>query len=166
MYKKRYKQNCIIVDLDDTIAIEKNRVDIPKSNSREEWDKFHLDRQMYSLNEFKPAYTIIDIIKSYYTSFSLEPIIIFLTAREDTFNGKIRKNTQLFIDTYFSSIPKENKMLFMRKENDYRKNNEVKRDILLNSILPHYDIIMAFDDEEDNIRMFREFGIPCLKVYL
>ena len=165
-YEFRYKQNCIIVDLDGTTAIEKDRVGIPKSNNREEWDKFHLDKKMYSLDEFKPAYEIINLIKAYYKGFIMDIIIIFLTAREDTLNGEIRKNTQQFIDTYFESIPKENRILFMREENDYRKSHEVKESFLLDKILPHYNVVMAFDDEENNIQMFNKYGITCLKVYL
>lgn len=164
--KNRYKQNCIIVDLDGTTAIEKNKSDIPTSNNREDWDKFHIDRQMYSLDKFSPAHKIIYLIQYYYEHFFNKPYIIFLTAREDTFNGEIRKNTQLFIDKYFSLINKDDILLFMREENDYRKSHEVKESFLLDKILPHYNVVMAFDDEENNIQMFNKHGITCLKVYL
>ena len=54
----------------------------------------------------------------------------------------------------------------MRAENDFRSSAEVKRDILLHDILPNYDVLLAVDDEEDNIKMFQSLGITAYKVYL
>lgn len=54
--------------------------------------------------------------------------------------------------------------LYMRMDGDYRSTSEVKKDILKEFILDNYDVIFAIDDIQENCDMFKELGIPSLKV--
>jgi hypothetical protein len=157
-----YKRNCIIVDLDGTVALENTATVLPKGISREEWDEFHQKVNLYNINNFSPIYQVIDIINSFYKGFIDKPTIIFLTAREDTFNGKIRSNTEEFIRKYFNC----DYILLMRKQDDFREDKEIKEEFLLHVILPNFIPIVAFDDKQSNIKMFQKHGITSLKVYI
>lgn len=158
------KDKCIIVDIDGTIALDKHGEIIPTDFTREGWNEFHKHMDMYDADRFIPIWSTINMIKCIVND-SLDTIpIFFVTAREDTGNGKIRDNTLKFIAEYFNWVVGE--QLYMRAENDFRSSAEVKRDILLHDILPNYDVLLAIDDEEDNIKMFQSLGITAYKVYL
>ncbi len=169
MYKP--SENCIIIDLDGTVAQENNIADLSNIVTREDWDKFHESKKWYAPSEFKPIHKVIDIINSFYNSFYNSPYVIFLTAREDTKEGLIRLNSLRFIRENFTMCENIKDYgfafdLLMRKENDFRPSSIVKEDFLLHEILPNYDVILAFDDEENNIKMFQKHGITALKVYI
>lgn len=53
---------------------------------------------------------------------------------------------------------------YMRRGGDYRKDNLVKEEILHQIIDDGYDPVMAFDDRDQVVKMWRENGIPCLQV--
>lgn len=158
------KDKCIIVDIDGTIALDKHGEIIPTDFTREGWNEFHKHMDMYDADRFIPIWSTINMIECIVND-SLGTIpIFFVTAREDTGNGKIRDNTLKFIAEYFNWVVDE--QLYMRAENDFRSSAEVKRDILLHDILPKYNVLFAVDDEEDNIKMFQTLGITAYKVYL
>ena len=92
------KDKCIIVDIDGTIALDKHGEIIPTDFTREGWNEFHKHVDMYDADRFIPIWSTINMIKCIVND-SLDTIaIFFVTAREDTGNGKIRDNTLKFID--------------------------------------------------------------------
>jgi len=161
----------IIVDLDGTILSNSSRHAIPQDNIREEWDNFHRLNYFYNPNKLTPIKEVIDIIESIYNGKKyFKPMVIFLTGREDTSNGLIRLNCYRFIKQNFKifSSPycyNRDYKLLMRKENDFRPSDKVKEDFLKNEIIPNYIPILAFDDEESNINMFKKNNITALRVY-
>ena len=164
-------RNAIIVDLDQTVALEKFNEDLPQNSSREEWDKFHEKRGYYSLEYFTPIYETIDVVEGYYNSFKFDiPTVIFMTAREDTHNGLIRLNSYRFIKKYFKNFNNVGAYnsaykLLMRKENDYRSSSEVKQDMLNEIIEQGYRPLIVFDDDDDNRQMFLNNGITVFQVF-
>lgn len=167
---KKNKTKCIIVDIDQTICNEPFSDDLPKESSRELWDKYHETRDFYSPQIYKPIQEMIDLIQGYYNSCFIKPFVFFLTARENTCDGKILLNTYRTIRKMFSSFGDVhdfgNKYLvLMRDENDYRPSSEVKKEMLKKYVLPYYTPILAFDDDINNAKMFVENGITTLQVY-
>lgn len=158
------KPKAVIIDLDWTTCFEPIIGDIPQNSNREVWDKYHVDRFYYNKQYFTPIKEVIKVINSYLRQNSRFVTPIFLTAREDTHNGLIRKNTMGFITTHFHNCFGDNTTLLMRKENDYRKSSAVKQEYL-KEILKLYDVEIAFDDDESNKDMFLENGITVLQVY-
>lgn len=161
------KPKAVIIDLDWTTCFEPVIGDMPQNSNREVWDKYHIDRFYYNKQYFTPIKEVIRVINSYLhheerAGYFTKPI--FLTAREDTHNGLIRKNTMDFITTYFYDCFDDNTELLMREENDYRKSSVVKQEYL-KEILKLYDVEIAFDDDESNRDMFLENGITVLQVY-
>lgn len=54
--------------------------------------------------------------------------------------------------------------LYMRSGGDRRLDSTVKEEILLNEILPHYDVRFAVDDRDSIVAVWRKHGIPVLHV--
>lgn len=52
--------------------------------------------------------------------------------------------------------------LIMRTPGDFRADHEVKEELLVNEVLPFYDVLFAVDDKRSNVEMFRKHGIPAL----
>ena len=103
---------------------------------------------------------------SYFLNFNYDEVeVLFLTAREDTEDGLIKYNTEKFIRNSFPLLQQQDFKLFMRPENDFRPSHQVKEQILTEEILPIYDVIMAFDDDRNNIKMFINNGITALEVH-
>lgn len=53
---------------------------------------------------------------------------------------------------------------YMRKAGDHRPDNIVKGELLAQVVADGYRPIMAFDDRNQVVRMWRENGIPCAQV--
>ena len=164
------KHKCIIVDIDETIAYEPFKDDLPYGveNKRETWDEYHKKRKYYSTKIIKPIRETIELIEGYYNNSYTTPTVIFLTARENTHNGLILLNTYRFIRKYFKCFNNPQDFgrkyyLLMRKENDYRPSYEIKEEYLRDNILPYYKVILAFDDDESNKDMFLKNGITVIQ---
>ena len=165
------KEYAIILDLDNTLVYSTIKGTIPENNTREEWDEFLKNNEYYNVKYMEPIFETIELLEKFYKGFLYyKPKFIFLTAREDTANGLVRLNTYRFIKNNFSMFDtphcyNRDYLLLMRKENDFRTNTEVKEDYLKNYILPNYEPLFAFEDEEENVKMFSRNGVVTLKVY-
>ena len=164
------KHKCIIVDLDWCVAYEPFVGELPYGvqYEREAWDEYHAKRKFYSPKIFKPIKEVIELIEGYYNLCHVNPMVFFLTSREDTANGLIRLNSYRFIRKHFKCFhdPQDygrRYHLLMRKENDYRPSSAVKEEFLKNDILPYYKVILAFDDDESNKDMFLKNGITVIQ---
>lgn len=54
--------------------------------------------------------------------------------------------------------------LYMRRAGDHRPDYQVKRELLDMLRADGYEPIMAFDDRDQVVKMWREAGIPCAQV--
>lgn len=54
--------------------------------------------------------------------------------------------------------------LFTRGDNDFRPDHVVKREILLDNILPIYRVDGVFDDRDSVVQMWRDEGLTCFQV--
>lgn len=102
----------------------------------------------------------VSVIKSSFIFFlkmlQSDTTIFISTAR----NEKCKKETLEKLWKEGIIIPEEN--LYMRKENDYREAQEVKKDHLL-EISKNYNIVAFIDDELANCEMAEKLGILGLK---
>jgi len=163
------KRQCIIVDIDETLCTEPFEDDVPQESSRELWDKYHERRKFYSPRIYKVIQPVVDIVNGIYQTKKCK--VIFITARENTCNGKILLNTYRFIRKHFKCFDdvydfNRKYKLYMREENDYRPSSEVKKDIIEREILPKYIPVIAIDDDIRNIQMYNDLGILTLQVKL
>jgi hypothetical protein len=54
--------------------------------------------------------------------------------------------------------------LYMRRRNDRRPDYIVKAELLDQLLADGYRPIMAFDDRDQVVKMWREKGVPCAQV--
>lgn len=82
--------------------------------------------------------------------------IILLTARSE----ENRKSTEMWLldnNIFYNH-------LLMRELGDKSSSYIVKEKILKEKILPKYNVILAIDDDLDNVRMFEENNISCVPI--
>lgn len=87
--------------------------------------------------------------------------IIFVTSRENYDNAKMitQKHIKEFSHGKILVGPWYKNKLFMRSKDDFRSPAEVKEEILRKKILPFYAPVLAIDDDIENIKMFKKYGI-------
>ena len=136
---KEIDPNAIIVDIDGCMAIHQGRSPY--------------DLRKVSTDGFN--YNLWFLIK--------DKNIIFLSGRESTEQCRtdtiswLKKHTKIENEEFYSS------RLFMRKEGDHRKDYIVKNEIYERDILPHYNVILAIDDRDSIVDLWRSKGILTLQ---
>ena len=55
-------------------------------------------------------------------------------------------------------------LLFMRSAGDQRRDSVIKEEILVNKILPYYNVVMAVDDREEVAEVWERYGIMVIRV--
>lgn len=136
--------SAIIVDIDGTIADNMHRQSVLEAEPKN-WDAFfmecHLDLPI------EPIVEIVQILEKHHT-------VLIVTGRSE----KYRELTKLWLQKH-KIIYDE---LYMRPENDYRPDHEIKEEILL-KIRETYDPILAIDDRQQVVDMWRRNGLICLQ---
>ena len=129
------KPNAILIDIDGTIAEKGDRYIF-------DWMKVDVDL---------PRTTIIAIIKSFITASGAIPI--FLSGRDSICYELTR-------DWIINHTNITDPLLYMRPENDQRKDTLIKEEIFWEHIADHYNIIAAFDDRPCIVRLYNSIGVP------
>ena len=143
VYRKQYvpdeeKQDCIVVDIDGTIA---------QMNGRHpfEWHR---------VGEDLPRTEIIRLIDTYSMDMGCE--VIFLSGRD----SGCREQTEEWLNKNVWETDDWSSDLFMRAEGDSRKDTIVKEELFWEHVEPNYNVKMVFDDRPCMIRLWYELGIP------
>jgi hypothetical protein len=141
----------VIVDIDNTLAINKKRYELAtKPDGSIDWDILYDYKNVMS---DEPNYPMIDIVNSLFDKYE----ILLLTSRPES----IEKSTKDWLKTYGVSYDG----LFMRsKENHYIKDVELKRNMYIDFI--DDKVFCAFDDKQEIIDLWTSFEIPSFKIYL
>lgn len=126
----------IICDIDGTLAHMKNR-------SQFDWSRVGED-------EVDP------IIKNLLDSLR-EAYVIFLVSGR---NEVCREETEKWLEK--NNIPYD--MLFMRPEDDIRKDSVIKQEFFKKYIRYYYNIEFVLDDRNQVVEMWRSLGLKCLQV--
>lgn len=132
------KKNCVIFDIDGTLAHTSGK------RSPYDYDKVEVDD--------------LDIVISniYGSMADSGYFMIVLSGREDSCKEQtkswLEKNGIVFDE------------LFMRKTGDSRKDSLIKEEIFWEHIEPNYNVIAVFDDRDQVVKMWRNLGLKCLQV--
>ncbi len=138
---------CIILDTDGTIAdCEHRRHHLDSNNWAGFFGAMHLDTVI------EHTRIAVDALRS------AGYAIVVVTARPD--DADYRKLT---IDWYKNNNI-EYDALYMRNSGDYRKDSIVKEEILVQLLEDGWDPVMALDDRDQVVQMWRNLGIPCMQV--
>ena len=139
------KKDCIVIDLDGTIALPNNR-------TYYNWLAYGGD---------KPDDSVINLIYSltnyheYYNERNVDLIVV--TGRAEI--KEARDITEKWLNKHIPGIHK----LYMRKGGD-RRSDYIAKGEIIDEILKTHNILAAFDDKSSSAQAFRDRGILCLQV--
>jgi phosphoglycolate phosphatase-like HAD superfamily hydrolase len=138
---------CYIFDIDGTVADLSHRLHHIQKDPKD-WDAFfsecHLD---------KPIVHICDLARSLASSAPT----LFVSGRSD----QVRIETDWWLRMVGLVFPTA---LYMRTAGDHRPDHLVKGELLDQILAYGWAPIMAFDDRNQVVQMWRERGIPCAQV--
>lgn len=141
LYHSKYMKKAIICDLDGTLALLDGRD--PFNPKTVEHDR---------LND-----PIANILEVYSSQDRFEIQIIFVTGRFE----KLRRQTEKWLAAHGIT----DYMLFMRADDDFRKDVVYKKEIYQDHIEGTYDVLFVLEDRDQTVRMWRqELGLTCLQV--
>ena len=140
-------RQCIIVDTDGTLANCEHRRHHLDSNR---WDLFFEDMHLDTVIEHTKI--VVDALRS------AGYAIVIVTARPDDADYK-QKTINWYVENEI-----EYDAIYMRTGGDYRADYIVKEEILAQVRLDGFDPIMALDDRDSVVALWRRLGIPCMQV--
>lgn len=135
--KGNHKTPCVIIDLDGTVALHRNRLPY-------DWNKLDSD-------EFDPR--MLQII---YKLHLAAVKIIFLTGRPNS----VRDETEKWIKKYIWS----DFNLIMRPTNDNRSGDVVKKELWEKYVEPNHNTLCVFEDSNKCVNMWRDLGLLTCQV--
>lgn len=133
-------ENCIIVDLDGTLA---------HSNGK---------RGYYDWKNVGMDDVDLDVWEMIEASFEYGHKLIFLTGRSKECYGETRDWLFQKVNLVASKY-----QLLMRESKDFRPSTVVKKELYENFIKDKYNVIFAIDDKEDICEMWRSLGIKAFQ---
>jgi phosphoglycolate phosphatase-like HAD superfamily hydrolase len=140
----------IIFDIDGTLSDCDWRVHFVRTKPKN-WAAFNKGMSL------DPAYTdMVDLLKILYNAGN---IILIATGRGEEF----RKVTETWLKDV-AGIENLYEKLYMRPAGDMRSDAIVKSELLDQMHKDGYDPVMAFDDRQQVVDMWRDRGIRCLQV--
>lgn len=86
--------------------------------------------------------------------------IIYVSGRPE----RCRKDTEEWLVKHEYHLAVTPPRLYMRADGDYRADDIVKAELLARIIEDNFRPIMAFDDRDRVVKMWRDNGIPCAQV--
>lgn len=140
-----HKHNSIIVDLDGTLSDSSHRVRYLEQKPKD-WDSFYIQMSFDHVNHW-----CLDLIKRY----AHDHQVLFVTGRP----AKYEKETRNWLNQnlYFPY------QLYMRETEDKRPDYEVKHEIYKIFIEPKFRVVLALDDRQQVVNMWRSLGILTLQ---
>lgn len=166
----------IIVDIDGTLAninhrrhfVERmyepmnlyepsnNAFDMPIAKPNPKWALPDWDSFKAAMKYDTPNQWCADLV---YAMYLQGCIILLVTGRE----WKNQYVTENLIEKALADIERTKYIrLFMRLDDDYRPDVEIKREIYDDHIKDKYEIIFAVDDRKCVVDLWRSLGIVCL----
>jgi len=129
--------NCVICDLDGTIAMHTGRTPF-------EWDRLFEDQIDWRMKDILRALA------------ATGAEIIFLTGRQES----VREKTEEWLTANFGW----KHQLIMRPDREFGKGNAVKKELYEKYVKGKYNVICVFDDANYCVDMWRNEGLLTLQV--
>lgn len=127
---------CIVVDIDGTVARHVNR-------SPYDYSK---------VGDDEPIWDVVNIINTLGRKYD----IVFVSGRDDSCKADTREWLDRWISCRYT--------LIMRKTGDQRPDWEIKNEIYDDEVLPYWNVRMVFDDRDQVVRHLRKRGITVAQV--
>lgn len=140
-------RSCYIFDIDGTLADGTHRLHWIHPRPAKDWRAYFA-----ACGDDAPIQHIIDLARLVYYSHR----IVLVSGRSD----ECRDATVEWLKVH--GVPYD--ALYMRKAGDHRNDDVLKAEILEEMIADGWAPIMAFDDRDRVVKMWRERGVPCAQV--
>lgn len=139
---------CYLFDIDGTLADLSHRLHHIQKEPKD-WDAFFA-----ACSDDLPIPHVIDVAKA----LMRDARLLFVSGRSDA----TRAETEAWL--FKHGLGDGLGRLYMRREGDHRPDNIVKGELLDQIIAHGFRPIMAFEDRDQIVKMWRERGIPCAQV--
>ena len=137
----------VIVDIDGTCANNAHRQPLLQQTPRD-WDTFHDLCDLDTPHEHI-RYVVWGLFWQGHTP-------VYVSGRME----RSRLKTELWLSKHrFPSGP-----LYMRPENDHRDDTVIKTELAAKAGLSPSNVLLALDDRDRVVKMWREAGYKCLQV--
>jgi phosphoglycolate phosphatase-like HAD superfamily hydrolase len=146
---------CYIFDLDGTLADLTHRLHHIKGGKKD-WRAFFSHDEVLKDEPIAHVIRLYEVIQCSTAHNNIGENILIVSGRSD----ECREATEEWL--FRNEITHDG--LYMRKAGDKRPDNEVKRDILEQIRAEGWVPVMAFDDRDRVVKMWRENGVPCAQV--
>jgi hypothetical protein len=137
--------DAIIVDLDGTLCNNDHRRHLIEGTPKD-WDWFNRLCYKDTVNEW-----CAELIARFADTHE----ILFVSGRNEAY----RDLTVRWLDENGFCCPS----LFMRQNNDFRKDSEVKQEIYNTHIKGKFNVLFCVDDRKQVVDMWRANGLVCLQ---
>ena len=141
---------CYIFDIDGTLADNSHRTH-HLLKSPKDWDAYHEGVERDA--PYKHICNLANILRHSNDNVA----VIFCTGRHD---GQKKETEKWLLDHVVDYIDE----LYMRNKGDHRPDYIVKKELLDQIRADGFKPIMAFDDRNSVVKMWRENGVPCAQV--
>lgn len=138
---------CYLFDIDGTLADITHRLKHIQKEPKD-WDSFFAD-----CPDDRPIPHIIELAQDLMRA---GKFVIFVSGRSD----QVRLET---LEWLYNNVG-ASRTLYMRKAGDHRPDHIVKAELLDQIVADDYEPIMAFDDRNQVVEMWRAKGLPCAQV--
>lgn len=147
--------NTVFCDIDGTIANNDhrsgfvNRAELEKVGKKPDWEKYNS-----LMADDTPKALIISIFLELTVVMNRKAVL--LTGREEVY----REVTVVWLKKY--SVYYD--ALYMRAAKDYRPDNIVKKELLMQAMVDGFGPWVFLDDRNSVVKMWRDEGYTCLQV--
>lgn len=148
------KKSVYVFDIDGTLADLSHRLHFIEGKEKD-WDSFYHNVKNDSIIP-QNVMTFLMLRNS-----MPHENLLFVTGRPE----RTREDTEMWLarNVFMSQyIPTDT--LFMREDDDHRKDYEVKEELYHKFIEPNYNVIAVFEDRKQVVDMWRKLGITCYQV--
>lgn len=151
-------QDCYIVDVDGTVADASHRMHFIKPVydnqgmlTKKDWPAFFdAAKDDAPIEHMRPLVQTLTFLST----------VVFMSGRPE----RLRDVTQDWLKKHKFNLTMFPARLYMRADGDYRDDSIVKLELLEKLKNDGYRPVMAFDDRNRVVKMWRENGVPCLQV--
>jgi hypothetical protein len=143
------KPFAVICDLDGTLCDVEHRRHLVEGKEKK-WDEFGA-ACLYD----KPVLWCQMILRGLV---SQKVRVVLVSGRME----KHRPHTESWLKEHMNWLPVIDYKLFMRPNEDYTPDNDLKLSILQTAILPMYEVLCSIDDRKKVVTMWRANKIPTL----
>lgn len=140
-------KSCYIFDIDGTLADGSHRLHWIHPRPAKDWRAYFAE-----VIRDEPIQHIIDIART----LTRNAPVILVSGRSD----ECREDTIAWLEIF--QVPCS--ALYMRKAGDHRNDDVLKSEILDQILADGWKPIMAFDDRDRVVKMWRSRGVPCAQV--